>query len=78
MDLWNIIAAEWSEFAPIFKSNKDHWNKKFSAIAKVRNPMAHNRDLAITPSDRDEAEGACKAALERMEYPGATMKSNLN
>jgi hypothetical protein len=67
MELWNIIAHEWNEFAPLLKRDKNYWQQRFSLISKIRTPLAHNRENVIQDSDRDEAEGACKRILECVE-----------
>jgi hypothetical protein len=63
-DFFAIISCEWSEFAPVLKRDKAYWNQRFALISKVRNPMAHNRDLAIKESERLQAEGFCKEILD--------------
>jgi hypothetical protein len=68
MDLWKIISIEWSEFASILGEDKSIWGMRFTKIAKVRTPMAHNRELLISKTDRQEAESYCGKILERMKF----------
>ena len=62
-DLFAIIFAEWNEFKPIFKKDKNYWDQRAQLLAKVRNPLAHNRDHFIYEHEKQIAEGYCKEIL---------------
>jgi hypothetical protein len=59
-DLFAIIFVEWSIFQPIFRKDKNYWNQRAQLLAKVRNPLAHNRDAVLDDYERQIAEGYCK------------------
>lgn len=42
-DIFIMIESEWTSFNPIFGEDINYWKKKFYCLAKVRNPLAHNR-----------------------------------
>ena len=56
-DLKDIISREWQLFNDIFgngKAAKRQLNEKIQAIVKVRNPLAHNRDVPKNELKRTE------------------------
>jgi hypothetical protein len=62
-NLFAILFAEWKVFQPIFGKDKNYWRQRGDLLAKIRNPLAHNRDEAIYDYDRQIAEGYCKEIL---------------
>ena len=63
-DLWEIIRLHWDLFGQILKKDKNHWTQHFQFLAKVRNPMAHNRaDKVLAPHERTVAEGYCREII---------------
>ena len=63
-DLFAIIFAEWNSFfKAIFGKDKSYWNQRAQLLAKIRNPLAHNRDKALYDYERQIAEGYCKEIL---------------
>lgn len=63
-DLFTIIFAEWNTvFRPIFGKDKPYWDERIKLLAKVRNPLAHNRDDSLHKYERQIAEGYCKEIL---------------
>lgn len=67
-DLFQLMAVDWKRLAePLLGSAKQDWDTNFKVLAKVRNPLAHNRAEAVTKADRLQAEGVCRAILERYE-----------
>lgn len=65
-DLFQLMAVDWKRLAePLLGSAKQDWDTNFKVLAKVRNPLAHNRAEAVTKADRLQAEGVCRAILER-------------
>jgi len=63
-DLFAIIFAEWSVFSPIFGKDKNYWGQRAQLLAKIRNPLAHNRDQALYEHERQIAKGYCEEILE--------------
>ena len=68
MDLYALMAADWPHFAePFLGPDKRAWATKFSVLAKVRTPLAHNREEAVNEAERVQAEGVCREILQRYE-----------
>lgn len=68
MDLYALMVSDWPHFGePLLGRNKQDWSTNFKVLAKVRTPLAHNREEAVTEADRLQAEGICRAILERYE-----------
>jgi len=66
MDLFRIMAADWPALGePLLGSDKQGWSIKFGVLAKVRTPLAHNREGAVKEGVRLQAEGICREILER-------------
>jgi hypothetical protein len=62
-DLFAIIFAEWNIFKMILGKDKNYWDQRAQLLAKIRNPLAHNRDQALYEYERQIAEGYCKEIL---------------
>jgi uncharacterized LabA/DUF88 family protein len=62
-DLFAIIFAEWKIFNAIFGKDKNYWDQRKQLLAKIRTPLAHNRDDALYEYERQIAEGYCKEIL---------------
>lgn len=63
-DLFAIIFAEWPVFSPIFGKDKNYWGQRAQLLAKIRNPLAHNREQALYEYERHIAKGYCEEILE--------------
>jgi len=78
-DLFAIIFAEWSIFNPIFGKDKNYWQQREILLAKIRNPLAHNRESFLFDYERDIAEGYCKEIQSILEkahlYKGSHLAS---
>lgn len=66
MQLFEIILAEWNRFKDIFGRDKQYWNQRAEFIAKIRNPLAHNREEALQEYELKIAEGYCEEVLDAM------------
>ena len=64
MQLFEIILAEWNSFKDIFGRDKQYWNQRAEFIAKIRNPLAHNREEALQEYELKTAEGYCEEILD--------------
>ena len=62
-DLFAIIFAEWNTFKAVFGKDKNYWAQRSDLLAKIRNPLAHNRDKALYDYERQIAEGYSKEIL---------------
>ena len=59
-DLFAIIFSEWNVFKSTFGKDKNYWDQRSQLLAKIRNPLAHNRDTALYDFERQLVEGYCK------------------
>lgn len=62
-DLFAIMFAEWNIFKAIFGKDKNYWAQRSDLLARIRNPLAHNRDKALYDYERQIAEGYCREIL---------------
>ena len=67
MQLFEIILAEWNSFRDIFGRDKQYWNQRAEFIAKIRNPLAHNREDALQEYELKIAEGYCEEILNAID-----------
>lgn len=61
-DLWQIITLEWSRFSNLLQENnhnKKYWSDRFDLLAKIRNPLAHNRSGVISEYEITLANAYC-------------------
>lgn len=65
-DLFAIIFREWNSFKDILGVDKQYWEQRASLLAKVRNPLAHNRDESLREYERQIAEGYCNEILNKL------------
>lgn len=66
MDLYKIMSADWANLGEsLLGKDKRSWALKFNTLAKVRNPLAHNRAESVDDGDRKQAEGICREILNR-------------
>ncbi len=67
-DLYAIMSANWPALGkPLLGGDKTGWSKDFDVLAKVRTPLAHNREEAVDEAQRLKAEGICKDILARIK-----------
>jgi hypothetical protein len=66
-DLFAILFAEWNIFKSLFGKDKGYWDQRAQLLAKIRNPLAHNRDTALYEHERQIAEGYCKEILAALK-----------
>lgn len=66
-DLFAIIFAEWDVLKARFGKDKNYWDQRAQLLAKVRNPLAHNRDAALYEHERQIAEGYCKEIITTLK-----------
>ncbi len=62
-DLFDIIFAEWKTFQKVLgrnKRDKNYWGQCQKILAKIRNPLAHNRDAMLHAYEKEIAAGYCK------------------
>jgi hypothetical protein len=66
MDLWQLIVADWNTFRGHLGHTKDYWNQRFSHLAKVRTPTAHNREIVLPQHEIQLAEAYCNELLQKI------------
>ncbi|MER6105470.1 AAA family ATPase [Streptomyces sp. NPDC001832] len=66
-DLYALMAKHWDLFGPVLGKQKGYWAERFDVLAKVRNPIAHNRMNALTPADRSLFQAYCAELLALLE-----------
>jgi hypothetical protein len=67
------MAQRWPDFRTILGRDKPYWTERFGVIAKVRNPVAHNREGIIPEATLTQARGYCQELRERLRqraHPG--------
>ncbi|WP_107500660.1 ATP-binding protein [Streptomyces sp. Ru62] len=69
-DLYDLMASHWDLFGPLLKKDKNHWNERFSLLAKVRNPMVHNRMSVVTPVEQRTFQLYCDELMEMLDGVG--------
>lgn len=63
-DMFAIIFFDWKDtFQPILGYDKNYWQQCANLLAKIRNPLAHNRDHVLYEADVQKAAGYCKEIL---------------
>lgn len=62
-DLFAIMFAEWNVFRVILGRDKNYWAQRSQLLARIRNPLAHNRDKVLYDYERQIAEGYCNEIL---------------
>ncbi len=61
-----FMRVEWKWFKEIFGKEATDWKQKFDVLAKVRNPLAHNKENILKDFERDEAKAYCKEIVEKI------------
>jgi hypothetical protein len=62
------MRVEWKWFKPIF-SNKEanEWKPIFDVLARIRNPLAHNKMNILKDYERNKAISYCQEIVNRIE-----------
>jgi hypothetical protein len=63
-DLLAIMMMHWDHIEPVFGHGKEEWRQRVELIAKVRNPMAHNRRAAASPALMEQFRAVCREILD--------------
>ncbi|WP_119728154.1 AAA family ATPase [Thermomonospora amylolytica] len=63
-DLYDLMASHWDIFGRVLKRDRNYWNERFSLLAKVRNPMVHNRMSVVTPMEQRKFQLYCDEIRE--------------
>lgn len=63
-DLLAIMMRHWEQVEPVFRHGEEEWRQRIELIAKVRNPMAHNRRAGTSPALMEQFRAACREILD--------------
>ena len=64
-ELYDLMVTDWMKLgAPLLGSDKRSWALKFDVLSKVRTPLAHNREEAVSDAERRQAKGICQEILD--------------
>lgn len=63
-ELLQIMMLHWEQVKPFFGHSKQDWRQRIELIAKVRNPMAHNRRAGTSPALMEQFRAACREILD--------------
>lgn len=67
-ELFQIMAADWPALGePLLGADKQGWSRKLNFLAKIRTPLAHNREEAINDGLRLQAEGICREIIDLLK-----------
>jgi AAA+ ATPase superfamily predicted ATPase len=62
-DLFDIIFSEWNIFYNVLGKDKAYWEERRQLLSRIRNPLAHNREVVLQEYERLLAEAYCKEIL---------------
>lgn len=62
-----FISKDWGWFGKIFGGQKNDWKLKFDFLAKIRNPLAHNKSNLLKDFEKDDAAGFCKEIIQKID-----------
>lgn len=62
-DLFEIIFSDWNLFSSVLGRDKNYWEARRQFLSRIRNPLAHNRDVVLQEHERLTAEAYCKEIL---------------
>ena len=54
----------WDEVEPVFGRTQEEWRERIELIARVRNPLAHNRRAGTSPVLMEQFRKACREVLD--------------
>ncbi|WP_425421767.1 ATP-binding protein [Phaeodactylibacter xiamenensis] len=67
-DLFNrFMSTEWKWFSNVFGGQKNDWKLKFDLLARIRNPLAHNKENLLKEFEKDDANGYCKEIIHKID-----------
>jgi hypothetical protein len=62
-ELFALVFSQWHLFQPVFGKDVPYWRQRSDLLAKIRAPLAHNREEVISDEERQAAEEYCKEIL---------------
>jgi pentatricopeptide repeat protein len=68
-DMYDLfISTDWKWFKKIFGYSKKDWSTKFSVLADIRNPVAHNNAEFISDDDLNMAKMYCSLIIKKINH----------
>ncbi|KHD75597.1 hypothetical protein MB27_21445 [Actinoplanes utahensis] len=71
-ELLQVMVLHWQQVEPYFGRAEAEWRQRIELIAKVRNPMAHNRNAGTSPTLMEHFRIACRDILHWLAAAAAT------
>ncbi len=63
----NFMRVEWNWFKQIFGREFKEWKPKFDFLAKIRNPLAHNKENILKEFEKNQAKAYCEEIISRID-----------
>ncbi|MDX2302514.1 MAG: ATP-binding protein [Microscillaceae bacterium] len=62
-----FMRVEWAWFKNIFGKEANEWKPKFDLLARIRNPLAHNKENILKDFERNDAMGYCQEIIHKID-----------
>lgn len=67
-DLFNkFMIVEWKWFEVILGKEKQQWKFKFDVLARIRNPLAHNKENILKEFEKNQAKAYCEEIITKID-----------
>ncbi|MEA3450809.1 MAG: hypothetical protein U9Q83_02780 [Bacteroidota bacterium] len=63
----NFMQVEWSWFKEVFGKDMQHWKAKFDVLARIRNPLAHNKENILKGFEKNQAKAYCEEIISKID-----------
>jgi AAA+ ATPase superfamily predicted ATPase len=61
-----FMTTDWSWFGQVFGMQMNDWRPKFQFLARIRNPLAHNKENILKDFEKDIAKGFCEEIIVKI------------
>lgn len=62
-----FMRVEWNWFKEIFGKDLQHWKAKFDVLARIRNPLAHNKENILKDFEKKQAKAYCMEIISKID-----------
>ncbi len=62
-----FMRVEWKWFKEIFGKDMQHWKHKFEVLARIRNPLAHNKENILKDFEKNQAKAYCEEVISKID-----------
>jgi len=62
-----FMRVEWNWFKEIFGKDIQHWKPKFDVLARIRNPLAHNKENILKDFEKNQAKAYCEEIISKID-----------